>query len=82
MPVTNPTHKVVITLVSKEDEPFVNMKVEWDPLMGDDEIMAQGFEPAAYKMAQNLIFAVEGMVDLAKLLSVEEGDLDSDRTIN
>lgn len=80
--VNNPTHKVVITLTSKDDEPYVTMQVNWDPLMSDDEVMAEGFEPAAYKMAQNILFGVEGMVDMANLLEVEEGDISPDRTIN
>lgn len=80
--VSNPSHKVTITLTSKDDEPYVTMQVNWDPFLTDDEVMAEGFEPAAYKMAQNLIFAVEGMMDMAKLLEVEEGDLDSNRSLN
>jgi hypothetical protein len=80
--VSNPSHKVTITLTSKDDEPYVTMQVNWDPLLTDDEVVAEGFEPAAYKMAQNLIFAVEGMMDMAKLLEVEEGDLDSNRSLN
>lgn len=80
--VKDPTHKVVITLVSKADEPDVNMKVEWDPLMGDDEMMEQGFEPAAYVVARNILFSMEDMVDKARLLELEEGDLDGSRSIN
>ena len=82
MAVNNPTHKVVITLVSSGEEPYVNMQVQWDPLMSDEEVTDLGFEPPAYVMAQNLLFAVEGMMDKARLLEVEEDDLDSERTIN
>lgn len=80
--VNNPTHKVIITLTSSEDEPFVTMQVNWDPLMSDEEVAASGYEPACYMMAQNILFGVEGMVDMASLLEVEEGDVSPDRTIN
>lgn len=80
--VTNPTHKVVITLISSKDEPDVNIKVQWDPLMGDDEITALGYTPTAYSVAENLMFAIESMVNQATLLEVEEGDLSADRSLN
>lgn len=80
--VTNPTHKVVITLTSSDDEPYVTMQVQWDPLLSDEQLLESGYEPAAYKMAQNILFGVEGMVDMASLLEVEEGDVSPDRTIN
>lgn len=80
--VSNPTHKVVITIISHKDDPDVNMKVEWDPLMGDDEISEQGYVPAAYKLAENIVFACEDMANTAQLLELEEGDMDAERTIN
>lgn len=80
--VTNPTHKVVITLTSSEDEAYVTMQVEWDPLLSDQALEEIGYEPASYKMAQNILFGIEGMVDMASLLEIEEGDVSPDRTIN
>lgn len=80
--VTNPTHKVVITLTSSDDEPYVTMQVQWDPLLSDEQLLESGYEPASYKMAQNILFGVEGMVDMATLLAVEEEDVSPDRTIN
>lgn len=80
--VNNPTHKVVITLTSSEDDPYVTMQVEWDPLISDEKLQEGGYEPASYKMAQNILFGIEGMVDMATLLAVEEEDVSPDRTIN
>lgn len=80
--VSNPTHKVVITLTSSENKPDVNIKVQWDPLMGDDDISKAGYTPTAYTVAESLLFAIEDLVNKASLLEVEEGDLDSERTIN
>ena len=80
--IPHPTHKVVITLSSQENSPEVNVKVEWQPLLGDDEIEALGYIPAAYSFAEGIIMSMETAMDMAKLLEVEEGDLDGNRTIN
>lgn len=80
--IVNPTHKVTITIVSSEDNADVNMKVEWSPLLGDDELQKMGYVPAAYKLAENFLFATEAMVDMAQLLEIEEGDLGDERVIN
>lgn len=80
--IQNPTHKVVITIVSSKDEPDVTLKVEWDPLLGDDEIMEQGYVPAAYRLAERFLFATEDLIDQNRLLEIEEGDMDDGRVIN
>mgnify|MGYP003479808055 CR=1 FL=1 len=80
--ITHPTHKVVITIVSREGDPDVNMKVEWEPLMGDDEIQALGYIPACYKLAENFLFATEAMIDTSQLLEIKEGDLSATRSLN
>lgn len=80
--IQNPTHTVVITIVSSKDEPDVTLKVEWDPLLGDDEIMEQGYIPASYRLAERFLFATEDLIDQSRLLEIEEGDMDDGRVIN
>ena len=76
------THQVTITIASSDNDPNVQMEVKWDPLLGDDEIYEQGYTPAAYKVAERLLFATEDMIDMAQLFEIDEGDLDAGRSIN
>lgn len=77
-----PTHQVTIVISSQDDDPTVNLKVHWDPLLADNEAYEMGFVPAAYKTAEHLLFAIEGLIDNDQLLEIEEGDLDACRSIN
>lgn len=80
--VNKPTHQVTITLVSSEDDPNITMKVQWSPLLGDDEIERLGYVPAAYQIADRFIDAAQMMIDTAQLLELEPGDMDASRSIN
>jgi hypothetical protein len=80
--IDKPTHQVVITITSHEDNPDVNLKVAFNPLLDDDEITAMGYTPAAYLLAERYLLATEQMVDTSLLLEIEEGDLSAGRSIN
>ena len=80
--INKPTHQVVITISSHEGEPEVNLQVNWNPMLDDSEIAAQGYTPAAYTVAEHLLFATETMIDASQLFEIEEGDLDASRSIN
>lgn len=78
----NATHRVTITISSKDDSSEVNMQVNWDPLLDSDEIETQGYTPAAYLVAENFLLGMEDMVAAQTLLELEDSDLDADRVIN
>ena len=80
--IANPTHKVVITIVSDENKPDVNLQVNWDPLLSDDELKEIGYIPAAYTLAENVLFSLETAMQMATLLELDEGDLGDSRTLN
>lgn len=80
--INKPTHQVTIVISSHEDESDVNMRVSWSPLLGDDELNSMGYKPAAYALAERFLFTVEDMINMSQLLEIEEGDLDTNRSIN
>lgn len=82
MTVSNPSHEVTITIISKDDDPSVNIKVTWNPLMNDDDVEKLGYTPTAYSVAENILFHIEELVNQASLLEIEEEDLSENRTIN
>ena len=80
--INKPTHQVIITISSHENDPDVNLQVKFNPLLDDDEITAMGYTPAAYKLAEYYLCATENMVDMEQLLEIEEGDLGPSRSLN
>lgn len=78
----NATHRVTITISSKDDKPEVNMQVNWDPLLDMDEVEALGFTPAAYLLAENFLMNMDSLVATETLLELEESDLDDSRVVH
>lgn len=80
--VNNPTHKLVITVVSSKDDPNVTLTMEFDPLLSDEEVQDLGYVPAAYKLAENFLFSIENIIDTESLMEYSEEDLGLNRTLN
>lgn len=80
--VSNPTHSVIITISSSEQEDNVNVKVEWSPSLADADIEKQGYVPAAYLFADGLISSLETAIETAHLLEFDVEDMNDGRTIN
>jgi len=40
------------------------------------------YVPAAYKLAEHLLFATETLIDTSRLLEIDEGDLSDNRSLN
>lgn len=46
------THKATLTVYSDEESPDVWIKVDWDPKLDKEAIVALGYMPAAYAFIQ------------------------------